>query len=160
MKLKEDLRAFSGNNKKKALETALTNPCFHAVALFRLSNLLYRMHLSPLAKMVWYYNRVIYSCDIDYRADLAGGFVLVHGIGTVIGRYVRSEGLLRVYQGVTIGGSNRLKGEYAERTFRQPVLKDNVCVYTGAKIFGPVVIGKNNIVKSGAIVTEDKPDKE
>lgn len=105
MRIVEDLIAFSeGKGIKKVAATILLNPCFHCVCLYRLSNLLYRKHLAPLSKVVWYINRLLFHADIDFRADLGGGFVLVHGLGVVIGSSVMSTGPLTVYQGVTIGG--------------------------------------------------------
>lgn len=98
--------AACGKGFPRSLGTFLLNPCFHAVALFRLSALLYRDHLELLAKIVWCLNRMLYHVDLDYKAKLAPGFRLVHGLGVVIGAGVVSEGPLTVYQGVTIGGSH------------------------------------------------------
>lgn len=98
--------AVEGKGFPRSLGTFLLNPCFHAVVLFRLSCLLYRGHLEPLAKIVWCLNRMLYHVDLDYKAKLAPGFRLVHGLGVVIGAGVVSEGPLTVYQGVTIGGSH------------------------------------------------------
>lgn len=157
MRLKEDLRSFANNEGiRKVIVTIFTNPCFHSVCLFRLSSLLHKLQLSFFAKIVWYFNRVIFSVDIDYRADLAGGFKLVHGLGTVIGMNVRSLGRLTVYQGVTIGGNFGKTQIFIDgNQFDQPIFYDNVVVFTGAKIFGPVVISENMIVKAGSIITED-----
>ncbi len=160
MRITQDLKAFSGGSVKKAVVTVLTNPCFHSVSLYRLSNLLYRCHLSFLSKLIWYINRLLFHVDIDYRADLAGGFVLVHGLGTVIGNGVKSEGFLKVYQGVTIGGSRGKSAMYQEVQIWQPLIRENVVIYTAGKIFGPVVIGKNNIIKAGTIVSKDLEDVE
>lgn len=107
MNITSDFAAATGRKRfPKSLGTLLLNPCFHAVALFRLSSLLYRIHLEPVAKVIWYLNRVLYHVDLDYKAQLAPGFKLVHGLGVVVGAGVVSEGPLTVYQGVTIGGSH------------------------------------------------------
>lgn len=90
MKLIKDLREFVGDGGMgKIVGTVLINPCFHSVVLYRLSSFFYKIKCSVLAKFVWYINRVVFSVDIDYRANLAGGFVLVHGLGTVIGTGVK-----------------------------------------------------------------------
>ncbi len=157
MRLWKDLKAFSAGSKKKMLVTVFTNPCFHAVCLYRLSNFFSRLHIGILAKLIWYINRIVFCCDIDYRADLAGGFVLVHGLGCVIGKGVKSEGVLRVYQGVTIGGTGKVR-EFEGRRISMPVFKENVVVFTGAKVLGPVIIGKNNRIKAASLVTEDIED--
>lgn len=104
MKIIEDLIQFSNHSKKKMIMTILANPCFHSVLLYRISRLFYKIHLSFISKIIWYINRLLFHVDIDFRADLAGGFVLIHGLGVVIGAGVISEGPLKVYQGVTLGG--------------------------------------------------------
>ncbi|MDE6519956.1 MAG: hypothetical protein K2K91_05775 [Ruminococcus sp.] len=84
---------------------------------------------------------------------------MVHGLGVVIGSGVKSKGTLRVYQGVTIGGSPGRRAIYEGKQISQPVLCNDVTLYTDAKVFGPVVIGKNNIIKAGSIITKDMEDK-
>ena len=155
MKLIDDWVEFSGHSWKKAIVTVLTNPCFHSVCLFRLSNFFYKAHLSFLAKIIWYINRIIFCVDIDYRADLAGGLVIKHGLGIVIGKGVITKGNITIYQGVTLGGNSGIKKQYQGIMIDQPYIEENVTIYTDAKIFGPVVIGKNNIIKAGSILTDD-----
>ena len=110
-----------------------------------------------MSKSVWYLNRLLFHVDIDYRADLAGGVVLVHGLGTVIGKDVKSEGKLYVYQGVTLGGSPNgvLREDSLGRKIGMPLLKDNVRIYTRAIVVGGIVVGENSIIKAGRIVTSD-----
>lgn len=149
----KDLKAFCrGSGIGKIIATVILNPCFHAVFLYRISSCLYRMHLRIFAKIVWYLNRVIYNVDIDYRARLAGGFVLVHGLGTVIGCGVISEGRLTVYQGCTLGGNKNSSADYKGMKIMQPVLQDGTVIYTGAGVFGPVIIGKNVKIKAGSVI--------
>lgn len=156
MKIFLDLEMYSDKNVKKALITVLTNPCFHSVCLYRVSNFFNNIHLSIFAKIVWYINRILFNVDIDYRANLAGGFKLIHGLGTVIGKDVESKGRIVVYQGVTIGGSGKYR-EYNGHIIDQPIIEDNVIIYTDAKVLGPVIIGPNNHINAGKIITEDMP---
>lgn len=154
MKIIDDLKAYSKGKKNKALITLLINPCFHSVLLFRVSSALYKIHFNILAKIVWYINRIIYDVDIDYRAKIDGGFVIIHGLGLVIGKECIIGKNFKVYQGVTIGGSGRSK-EKNGRIKWQPEIGDNVVVYTNAMIFGPIYIKSNSIVKAGKLVKED-----
>lgn len=147
--------AANGKRFPKSMGTLLLNPCFHAVALFRLSSLLYRLHLEPVAKLVWYLNRLLFHVDLDYRAQLAPGFKLVHGLGVVIGEGVVSEGSLTVYQGVTIGGSRGRHRDDGRGVFWQPHFGSNVILYTNSCVFGPVYVGDGAIVKAARIVTKD-----
>lgn len=159
MNLIKDLQAFSGKSRKKMIITIVTNPCFHSLCLHRLANFLYRLHLSPVSKIIWYLNRLLYHIDIDYRCSLSGGVCIKHGLGIVIGKNVLSEGKLTVYQGVTIGGSGRTR-EFNGKIIDQPIIKNNVICYTDSKIFGPVLIGENNRIKAGQIISEDLGDVE
>lgn len=65
MRLAKDLSAFSNNSYKKMIVTILTNPCFHCVCLYRLSNFFYRIKLSFVSKFLWYINRLLFHADID-----------------------------------------------------------------------------------------------
>lgn len=73
MSLLKDLQAFSGRSRKKMIITIVTNPCFHSLCLYRLASFFYRLHLSPVSKIIWYINRLLYHIDIDYRCNMAGG---------------------------------------------------------------------------------------
>lgn len=107
MKIIQDFNAFlqNDNSISKKIATLIFNPNFHSVVLYRVSHFFYKCHLNIISKIIWYINRVIFCVDIDYRAELAGGFRLVHGLGTVIEKDVISMGRLTVYQNVTIGGA-------------------------------------------------------
>lgn len=156
MRIVEDFRCFNeGEGLKKMIATLVFNPCFHSVCLFRLSNWFYRIHLAVIAKIIWYINRTVYHVDIDYRADLAGGFVLIHGLGTVIGCEVCSTGPLMVYQGVTIGGNNgKTRVDENGKVWGQALIGKNVTIYTDACVFGPVVISDNTVIKAKQLVTK------
>lgn len=160
MRLYKDLLAFSSYSKKQILITVFTNPNFHSVCLFRISNFLYRNHLSFISKIIWYINRIVFSIDIDYRANLAGGFVIKHGIGIVIGKDVKSLGKLTIYQGVTIGGNNWKTKMTNYGLLSQPLIEKNVIIYTGSMIFGPIIVGENNIIKAGSKIFSNISFKE
>lgn len=158
MKILDDLREFTkGGGICKRIVTIIINPCFHAVCLYRLSHFFFLIHLTGISKIVWYINRMLFHIDIDYRARLAGGLVIVHGLGTVIGKDVISTGRLKVYQSVTIGGN---QGKHTFNTkygieLTQPLIEDNVTIFTNACVFGPVCVAGNSIIKAGSIITKD-----
>lgn len=153
MRIVDDLRRYSDGSFKKAVLTILINPCFHSVCLYRLSSLFYRLHLTPLAKIIWYINRLLFNVDIDFRSQIEGEFKIVHGLGIVIGHEVYAKSNLTIYQHVTLGGN---MGEYKEinglRT-GQPYIENDVVIYTGASVCGPVHIEKNTVIKAGKIMT-------
>ncbi|GKH41926.1 serine O-acetyltransferase [Eisenbergiella sp.] len=159
MRIIDDFIAFQGmcEGGGKIISTLFFNPNFHSVCLFRLSNLFYKMHLSVISKIIWYVNRLLFHVDIDYRANIAGGFVLIHGLGTVIGKSVISKGRLIVYQNVTLGGGNGKPGRLdADGKVRgMPLFESNCIVYAGAIVVGGIIVKANTVIKAGRIVADD-----
>jgi serine O-acetyltransferase len=54
-----------------------------------------------------------------------------------------------IYQGVTLGGTGKDVGK------RHPTIENGVMVGAGAKVLGPITIGKNSKVAAGAVVVND-----
>lgn len=151
----KDYKAYTDRmNLLKKLGTIFLNPCFHSVVLFRLSSFFGKIHLSIIAKMIWYLNRVLYNVDIDWRADIKGGLCIIHGLGIVIGANVQIKGKCKLYQGVTIGGSGK-SAIYQGKEIWQPVIDENVIIYSNAMVLGPVYVAKDSVIKAGRVVTKN-----
>lgn len=149
-----DLKNFKDNSPSKSYIAVLLNPCFYSVILYRLSNRLYKIKLHPLAKIVWLINRILFSIDIDYRAQIGKNFRIIHGIGCVIGCDVKIGDNVSIYQGVTLGGCG--KERYIEnKKFTQPIIGDNCIIYTNSCVFGPVIISDNTNIKACKVITGD-----
>ena len=91
------------------------------------------------------------SCDVSYRAEIAGGVFLPHAIGIVIGKGAVIESGVTIYQGVTIGLIEDEKGKAAH-------IESGAVIYAGAKILGEITIGKNAKVGANAVVLQSVPD--
>ena len=133
----------------------LINPGIYIVLLYRISNLFYRYKLGIIAKLIWWINRLLFTVDIHQGAKLSGGLVLVHGMGIVIGKEVISEGKLKIYQNVTLGGNSFKTQKYGDLLLKQPYLKNDITIYAGAAVVGPVIIDGNSIVGTNAVVTKN-----
>ena len=72
-------------------------------------------------------------------------------MGIVIGETTVIGNDVTLYQGVTLGGTRSTK------TKRHPTLKDNVIIGAGAKILGPIVIGKNSKIGANSVVVKNIP---
>lgn len=59
-----------------------------------------------------------------------------------------------LYQGVTLGGVEI--GAYKKK--RHPILKNNITVFSGAKVIGNIIIGENSVIGTMAVVLEDIPE--
>lgn len=78
--------------------------------------------------------------------DIGGGFYISHGYATVI--YAKCIGRnFHAFQSITIGQKNGLV----------PTIGDNVTIYSGARVFGNVMIGNNVEVGANAVVLQDVP---
>jgi len=156
----EDFNAYKNYHGKSFIMTLL-NINLYVNLNYRLSTLFFYHKCFLISKIFWIVNRIIYSIDIDPGATISGGFVIIHGVGIVIGRNVKILGPIKIYHGVTLGG-NRNKQEIVsildkEVLIDQPVIHSNVTIGIHSSILGPVVIGKNAIIGTGAIVTKNVP---
>lgn len=150
----EDFRFFKENSPSQSSFAVLLNPCFYSVKLYRMSHFFYRKKMTVIAKLIWLINRIIFSVDIDYRARIGKKFMLIHGIGVVIGCDVKIGEKVRIYHGVTLGGCGKqieLEGEI----LTQPIIGNNCTIYTNSCIFGPVRVADHKIVKACSVVTRD-----
>ena len=158
MKLAKDLKRFSDGSFLKGLYTVFLNSNFQMIFWYRVAHFFYKIHLSPISKLIMYFHKLTYSCDIDYRADLGGGLKIMHGIGIVIGSEVVSGENLTIYQGVTLGGNFGKKREICGKSTGQPYIHNNVTLLAKCSAFGPCEIGNNSIVGANAVITKDVPD--
>lgn len=155
---KMDIKRYSNGSRKKGIVNFFLNPNFHCVTNYRIAHFFYsKCKFNIIPKLIMYFNRVIYSVDIDYRAEISGGFKLVHGIGTVIGSNVVIEENVTVYQNVTLGGNMKKYGEFNGKTITQPHICKNATLYASALVLGGVVVGEKAEIGSNTVVTNDVP---
>lgn len=89
--------------------------------------------------------------EIHPGAKIGENLFVDHGMGVVIGETVEIGNNVTLYQGVTLGGTGKEKGK------RHPTLGNNVLIGAGAKVLGPLTVGDNARVASGAVVLENVP---
>ncbi|RXZ83383.1 serine acetyltransferase [Paenibacillaceae bacterium] len=145
--LRQDLRAAKGS----ALSTILANRGFHALLFYRISRMLWKRKIPLIPLVLTRFIQVLYSIDIDYRARIEGGCIIVHGCGLVIGKGAVVGRNAKLYHGVTLGASHGSKGGF-------PMLGDNVMVGCGAKLLGKITVGSNVMIGANAVVVENIPN--
>lgn len=151
-KVASDYRLYK-EYKKDGLRVFL-DVMFYAVLIFRLSSFFSSIRLSVVAKVFWLLNRVVFSIDIDPRADLGPGLRIVHGTGLVVGHLVSSAGRLVLYQGVTLGGNSGHWRVHEGKHIEQPTIGENVTIYTGAILVGPIVVPAGKHISAGSKIIE------
>ena len=81
-------------------------------------------------------------------------------MGVVIGETSKIGNNVTIYHNVTLGGvAPSINSNDQRNTKRHPTLEDNVVVGSGAQVLGPIIIGKNSLIGSNAVVTKDVPEK-
>ncbi len=152
--LKEDIDAVFDRDPaaRNTLEVLLTYPGVHALIMHRLAHQLWTHRLKGVARGLSTINRFLTGIEIHPGAKIGRRFFIDHGMGVVIGETAEIGNDVTLYHGVTLGGTTWNKGK------RHPTLKDGVVVGAGAKILGPLVIGRNAKIGSNAVVTKAMPD--
>ncbi len=87
--------------------------------------------------------------EIHPGATIGRRVCIDHGHGIVIGETTEIGDDVMIYQGVTLGGTGKDIGK------RHPTIESGVMIGAGAKVLGPITIGKNAKVAAGAVVVSD-----
>lgn len=119
--------------------------------------LTYRLSYSSRAKLgragrvvsgaLFWWNRHYYNCTITPTARIHGGLNLPHPTGISIGPGVVIGPDVWIFQNVVIAGSPTKTG--------MPTLGENVAVFSGAVITGPVKVGDRAWIGANAVVARD-----
>ncbi len=151
--LSTDVRAaYDGDPAAKSEEEImLAYPSFEAVSIYRLAHSLYRLKVPLLPRMMTEYAHQLTGIDIHPGATIGKWFFIDHGTGVVIGETTVIGDDVTIYQGVTLGGTGKHTGK------RHPTIGNNVMIGAGAKVLGPLNIGDNSKIASGAVVLNDIP---
>lgn len=151
--LRDEFRAIRTRDPaaRGALEIVLCYPGLHAVAAYRLAHWTWRRGLKLFARWLMHLARWLTGIEIHPGASIGRRFFVDHGMGVVIGETAEIGDDCFLYQGVTLGGTSLKPGK------RHPTLDDGVIVGAGAKVLGPITLGKNARVGANAVVVRDVP---
>ena len=134
------------------LEVLTTYPGVHALIMHRFSHWLWGMHLYWLGRVFSHIGRFLTGIEIHPGATIGRRVFIDHGMGVVIGETAIIGDDCTLYHGVTLGGTSWNKGK------RHPTLEQGVVIGAGAKVLGPITIGKNAKIGSNAVVVKDVPE--
>ncbi|OAZ17731.1 serine acetyltransferase [Lactococcus lactis RTB018] len=136
---------------RTALEVFLTYPGVKALAAHRISHFLWRHHLKLLARMHSQFWRFWTQIEIHPGAEIAHGVFIDHGSGLVIGETAIVERDVKLYHGVTLGGTGKDKGK------RHPTIRQGALISAHSQLLGPIEVGENAKVGASAVVVTDVP---
>ncbi|MEM7467824.1 MAG: serine O-acetyltransferase [Pseudomonadota bacterium] len=134
---------------RHTFEVLTAYPGVHALLIHRMSHRLWRFGLKWPARMSAHIGRWLTGIEIHPGAVIGRRFFIDHGMGVVIGETAEIGNDVTLYHGVTLGGTSWDKGK------RHPTLEDGVVIGAGAKVLGPITIGKDARVGSNAVVVKD-----
>ena len=132
-------------------EIITTYPGVHALIIHRLSHWVWRKRLFWLARFISHIARWLTGIEIHPGATIGHRVFIDHGMGVVIGETAVIGNNCTLYHGVTLGGTSWNKGK------RHPTLEEGVVIGAGAKVLGPIIVGKGAKIGSNAVVVKDVP---
>jgi len=154
MKMIEDIRSVFKRDPaaRNVFEIITCYSGVQAVIIYRFTHLLWRYKLYWLARFISTFARWITGIEIHPGAVIGRRFFIDHGMGVVIGETAEIGDDCMMYHGVTLGGTSW------DKVKRHPTLKNGVIIGAGAKILGPVTLGKNVRVGSNSVVVRSIDD--
>lgn len=141
-------------------EVLLCYPGVAAMIHHRLANVLYRLNVPMLARMVAEIAHADTGIDIHPGATIGKSFFIDHGTGVVIGETAVIGNRVRIYQAVTLGAKRFTadeSGQLHKGQARHPLVEDDVVIYAGATILGRITIGKGSTIGGNVWLTRSVP---
>jgi len=138
---------------KSKIEVFLLYPCIHALISYRIAHILYLNKMFFLARLMSQLSRFFTGIEIHPGAKIGKGLFIDHGMGVVIGETAEVGDNVTLYHGVTLGGTGKDTGK------RHPTIEDDVLIGTGAKVLGPITVGKGAKIGSNSVVLKNVPAK-
>ena len=153
--LREDLSAARARDpaarRLARLEILLTYPGVHALLAHRVAHALHAAGVPLLPRALAYLSRALTGIEIHPAARIGRGLFIDHGAGVVIGETAEVGDQVTLYQGVTLGGTGFARGK------RHPTVEDEVVVGSGAKLLGPIRVGRGAKIGANSVVIHDIP---
>lgn len=133
---------------KSKLDALISYPGVHALIYYRIARMAWQSDFHTLGRFISHIGRFLTGIEIHPGAKIGKGVFFDHGMGVVIGETAEIGDNVTLYQGVTLGGTSLEGGK------RHPTLEEGVIVGAGAKVIGPIIVGKNARIGSNAVVVK------
>jgi serine O-acetyltransferase len=148
---KQDIKSFMEHDPaaRSPIEIILLYPGFKALRSHKKANWFLRHNMPFIARYIS--QRCAHKTGIEIHpgAKIGKRVCIDHGAGIVIGETTEVGDDVMIYQGVTLGGTGKDVGK------RHPTIESGVMIGSGAKVLGPITIGRNAKIAAGAVVVKD-----
>lgn len=124
---------------------------YHAIQSYRVAHELWRNGRRLLANYIQSRVAELFDVDIHPAATIAGGLMVDHATGVVIGETAEIHKNVSMLHAVTLGGSGAQSGK------RHPTIEEGVLLSVGTKVLGNVTIGKGSRIGAGSVVLKSVP---
>ena len=132
-------------------EIFLTYGGVQALLNHRVAHALHEAGIPVAPHAVAYASRFLTGVEIHPAARIGRALFIDHGSGVVIGETAEIGDNVTLYQGVTLGGTGFARGK------RHPTVDDDVVVGSGAKLLGPISVGRGAKIGANSVVIHDVP---
>ena len=145
----EDIKAIYHNDPAARNVEFLFYAGFWAISLHRLTNLIWRLKIPVLPRIISQLTRFLTGVEIHPGAKIGKGFFIDHGMGVVVGETTEIGENCVLFHNVTLGGTGKHKKK------RHPTIEDNVIIYAGCTILGGETrIGHDSVIGGNVWLTE------
>jgi serine O-acetyltransferase len=103
------------------------------------------------ARILSQLTRFVTGVEIHPGATIGRRLFIDHAMGVVIGETAEVGDDVMLYHGVTLGGRS------LAREKRHPTIEDGVSIGAGARILGPITVGRGAQIGANAVVVKDVP---
>ncbi len=133
---------------KEAVRAALSQDGYKVLLLSRLRKSARDRHIPGINHVLRLATTVLYGIEIGSDVELGEGVDFTHTLGTVVGGTSKLGARVKLLGNNTIGTA---------KDNGCPVIEDDVVIGCGARVLGPVRIGKGAIIGANAVVLSDVP---
>ncbi|WP_380872366.1 serine acetyltransferase [Sphingomonas sp. DBB INV C78] len=161
--LDQDVEAGYANDPaaRSVDEVLLSYPSLVAIIHYRLAHRLHALGAPLVARVITEHAHTETGIDMHPGARIGRSFFIDHGTGIVIGETAVIGDRVRLYQGVTLGGEPIEPGAAHTKASpegrRHPAIDDDVVVFAGAVLLGPITIGARSRIGGNVWLRRDVP---
>jgi serine O-acetyltransferase len=133
---------------KEAVKAALSQDGYKVLLMSRMREAARRWHVPGVNHALRLVTTVLYSIEIGNDIELGEGVNFTHTLGTVIG------GTSKVGARVKFMGNNTIG---TAKDNGCPVIEEDVVIGCGARVLGPIRIGRGAFIGANSVVLSDVP---
>jgi serine O-acetyltransferase len=133
------------------VEILLTYGGVQALLSHRVAHALHEAGMPLFPHAIANASKMATGVEIHPAASIGEALFIDHGAGVVIGETAEIGDNVTLYQGVTLGGTGFARGK------RHPTVDDEVVVGSGAKLLGPIHVGRGAKVGANSVIIHDVP---